>query len=137
MTFLRYIAIQLLAYIIDLGVFLVALKVGLFGAIVSNIFSKIAAGCFAFVAHRNFTFDSNGSEDRFHQAVRYFLLLLLNIPVSSGILAIILIFIKEEVTAKILADIVGVALIFWLSKSFVFIKKQKDTTTPIASEDSN
>jgi len=137
MIFLRYIAIQLLAYIIDLGVFLVALKVGLFGAIVSNIFSKIAAGCFAFVAHRNFTFDSNDSEDRFYQAIRYFLLLLLNIPISSAVLALFLIFIKEEVTAKILADIVGVALIFWLSKSFVFIKKQKDSATSIASKDTN
>ena len=124
MTFIRYVIIQLVAYVVDIGVFLLALKVGLFSPIISNIFSKITAGTLAFVAHRNFTFNSNNSADRLHQAIRYFILLSLNVPLSSGILAFFLLFIDNQIIAKVLADVLSVMLIFWLSKSFVFVTKK-------------
>lgn len=123
MTFIRYAAIQLLAYGIDMGLFLIVLKSGLSEPIAANVLSKIAAGLFAFVVHRRFTFRVEESADIRHQAIRYFLLLALNIPVASAILALLFVWITEPVAAKFIADIVCVALTYGLSKHFIFIGK--------------
>lgn len=125
MTFVRYVAIQLLAYGIDMGMFLVVLKSGLSGPIVSNVLAKLAAGIFAFVAHRNFTFRVGNDRAIRQQAVRYFILLALNIPVASVILALLLLWIAEPVAAKFIADIICVALTYGLSKHFIFAGQQQ------------
>jgi len=125
MTFVRYVVIQLVAYAMDMGVFYFILQLGLLGPIVANIIGKIAAGIFAFIAHRNFTFQAGGNDDRTHQARRYFTLLALNIPFSSGLLTVLLMWINDPVVAKVIADVLSVALTYWLSKSFVFIKGRK------------
>lgn len=125
MIFVRYAAIQLLAYGIDMGMFLVFVKSGITGPIEANIFAKFTAGTFAFVVHRSFTFRvGEGSLIR-HQATRYFLLLALNIPAASAILALLLVWITEPVAAKFIADIVCVLLTYWLSKHFVFTGQQR------------
>lgn len=137
MTFFRYVVIQLLAYVIDIGIFLIILNTGFFGAVIANVLSKISAGFFAFVAHRKFTFYSDEYEGRLHQAGRYFILLLLNIPLSSVILVLILTLIKDVIIAKIVTDVLGVLMTFWLSKSFVFVKKQKQVSTSADLKDLN
>lgn len=124
MTFVRYFTIQLLAYGIDMGLFLVFFKLGLTGPIEANVLSKLTSGIFSFVAHRNFTFRAEERASIGHQASRYFLLLLLNIPIASIILAFLLAWISEPVTAKFIADIVLVATNFVLSKRIVFAGKQ-------------
>ena len=125
MTFVRYVAIQLLAYGIDMGLFLVVLKSDLFGPIVANVIAKLAAGFFAFVVHRNFTFYVKGRSGIKGQAVRYFLLLALNVPVASLVFALLLVWIPEPVVAKFIADIVCVALTYGLSKRFIFTGQQQ------------
>jgi putative flippase GtrA len=120
MTLVKYISIQLIAYGIDLGLFLILQLSGFSGPIGSNILAKLAAGSFAFVAHRNFTFRvSIGSAIR-QQAIRYFMLLAFNVLMASVILALLLVWITSSVAAKFIADIVCVALSYSLSKSFVF-----------------
>lgn len=125
MTFVRYIAIQLLAYGIDMGLFLTVLKSGLSGPIMANVLAKLAAGIFAFIVHRNFTFRVAESSAIRHQAIRYFVLLALNIPAASAILALLLVWIAEPVAAKFVADIICVALTYALSKHFIFTGQQK------------
>lgn len=125
MTFVRYIAIQLLAYGIDMGLFLIVLKSGLSGPIMANVLAKLAAGIFAFIVHRNFTFRVAESSAIRHQAIRYFVLLALNIPAASAILALLLVWIAEPVAAKFVADIICVALTYALSKHFIFTGQQK------------
>ena len=125
MTFVRYITIQLLAYGIDMGMFMVILKSGLSGPIVANVLAKLAAGTFAFVVHRNFTFRVAENSAISHQAIRYFVLLALNIPVASAILALLLVWVPEPVVAKFMADIICVALTYGLSKHFIFTGQQK------------
>lgn len=125
MTFVRYVAIQLLAYGIDMGVFLIVFKSGLTGPIEANALAKLAAGTFAFTAHRNFTFRVGERSSIRHQATRYFLLLILNIPIASIILALLLAWITQPVAAKFIADIVCVALTYGLSKRFVFTGQQR------------
>ena len=134
MTFIRYVGIQLLAYVVDMGGFLFILKSGFLGPIPANVISKVAAGIFAFIAHRKFTFCTNDVADRNHQAVRYFILLVLNAPLSSGVLAVVLIWLDRPVIAKVVADVVSVALTYWLSKSFVFVKRRQRVTEHVDSE---
>ncbi len=134
MTFIRYVGIQLLAYIVDMGGFIIILQVGFFGPIAANVVGKVAAGIFAFIAHRKFTFCNNDVADRNYQAVRYFILLVLNIPLSSGLLVVVLIWLDQPVIAKVVADVVSVTLTYWLSKSFVFIKRRQRVTEHVDSE---
>jgi len=119
-TFLRYLAIQVLAYGIDMGSFLFALHFGLAGPIVANVVAKLAAGGFAFAAHRHFTFGVGGSGFIKRQGVRYFLLLAANVPIASGLLALTLLWIPVPVVAKFLSDVVGVVFTYVLSKHFIF-----------------
>ena len=120
MTFLRYLAIQLLAYGIDMGSFLLVLYFALAGPITANVIAKLAAGGFAFAAHRHFTFKVGGRGFIKRQALRYFLLLAVNVPIASALLALILLWIPVPVVAKFLSDVVGVAFTYILSKHFIF-----------------
>jgi len=125
MTFVRYVAIQLLAYGIDMGLFMIVLHSGTAGPILANVLAKIAAGIFAFIVHRSFTFRvSDNNTAMIKQAIRYFPLLVLNVPVASGILALLLVWITQPVAAKLIADVVCVALTYWLSKHLVFTGPQ-------------
>lgn len=125
MTFLRYIIIQLLAYSIDVGLFLVILKFAPPNLLFANVLAKLSAGIFAFVAHRNFTFHIRESSAARQQAVRYFLLLALNIPLASAILALLVLWVSKPLAAKFMADIFCVALTYGVSKYFIFIGKHE------------
>lgn len=120
MTFVRYIAIQLLAYGLDMGSFLVVLYFGLAGPIIANVIAKLIAGCFAFIAHRHFTFSVAKAGIIKRQATLYFLLLAVNVPVASGLLALFLIWIPVPAFAKVVSDIVSLSFTYLLSKYFIF-----------------
>lgn len=125
MTFAKYTLIQLAAYLIDMGVFLLAVGWLPVGPLVANIFAKIAAGTFAFVLHRQFTFQMSDLAPHAH-AIKYFFLLSLNIPIASGVLALFLLVIPHVVLSKVLADIACVILTYGLSKYFVFTRSGAD-----------
>lgn len=120
MTFLRYLLIQLFAYGIDMGSFFFLIQFDFIGPIIANIFSKLAAGCFAFVVHRRYTFKMASSGFAGVQAVRYFIVLATNVPVASMMLVFILIWVPLPVVAKIISDTVMVVLSYVLSKKFIF-----------------
>ena len=120
MTFVRYVAIQLLAYGVDMGLFLLVLHFGFLGPVAANVIAKLAAGFFAFAAHRHFTFAVAGDGLIKRQGIRYLLLLAANVPVASALLAVILIWIPVPAIAKFLSDIIGVLLTYFLSKHFIF-----------------
>ena len=122
MIFTRYVTIQLLAYVLDMGGFFLILKMDIFGPVVANIIGKSAAGIFAFIVHRNFTFRSNEAADKQSQAIRYFVGLVLYIPFSTGVLSSLLIWIKEPEIAKFLADVIGVGTSYLISKKLIFTK---------------
>lgn len=124
MTFVRYVAIQLIAYGIDMGVFLAAFYSGILGALMSNVAGKIAAGTFAFLSHQRFTFRVADHQRDGKQAVRYFFLLGINVPISSAFLSALLLLIDWPAAAKFLSDVICVLLSFWLSKKWVFPSKE-------------
>ena len=96
MTFIRYIATQLAAYGIDMGLFLALVYVGSLGPIIANVFAKIAAGIFTFFVHRSFTFRLEKRKHNRKQMYRYFMLLGLNVPLSAGVLGLLLLVIDPQ-----------------------------------------
>ncbi len=122
MTFARYVAVQLAAYAIDLGLFVLLFHTATAGPIVANVVAKIAAGAFAFQAHRGYTFRIASNERIGREAVKYALLLALNVPVASGLLALLMLVVPSATASKIAADVICVGLTFMLTKHAVFAR---------------
>lgn len=119
MTFIRYGAIQLVAYALDMGTFLLLMLLFQDQPVLANIAGKGVAGVFAFFLHRHFTFQSTGGSSKV-QAVRYFSLLAINIPLASALFSAGLYFVNSPAPVKFVSDVVCVALTYWISKQFVF-----------------
>jgi putative flippase GtrA len=120
MTFVRYVAVQLVAYAIDLGVFVLLFHGAIAGPITANVLAKIAAGTLAFYAHRGYTFRIEGTERIRREAVKYASLLALNVPLASALLALLMLVVPSVTVAKIAADVICVGLTFMLTKHGVF-----------------
>jgi putative flippase GtrA len=116
--FSRYLGVQVVAYGIDMGSFLLLSM--LLGPLMANVVSKILAGIFAFIAHRRVTFKVHGQGDGHTQLLKYALLIAVNIPLSSGLLAMLLPWIAPPALAKFTGDVACVGLTFVLSRYIVF-----------------
>jgi putative flippase GtrA len=103
-----------------MGSFLVMLHFDFLSVLVSNIFGKIVAGSFAFLAHRDFTFRAANEHRDQKQVLRYFLLIGINIPISSVVLGVLLTFISLPALAKFVSDAICVMLSYWISKKWIF-----------------
>ena len=125
-TLVRYILVQVIAYILEMSFFMVQIKWGLAGLIFSNINAKIVAGVFAFFIHRRYTFKSNLFEPARRQAIKYFLLLALNIPVSSATLTLTLLWIQQPEIAKFISDIACFLFTYTVSKKLVFVRAEDE-----------
>jgi len=88
----------------------------------ANVLSKIAASIFAFIAHRRVTFKVHGHSDSRTQLVKYALLLAVNVPISSGLLALLLPWLSPPMLAKFVSDVACVGLTFVLSRHLVFTR---------------
>lgn len=119
MTFIRYGAIQLMAYALDMGAFLLLIAIFDGQPVLANVAGKTVAGVFAFFLHRHFTFKSTHGSSK-AQAVRYFSLLVINIPIASTLFSVGLYFVDSPAPVKLTCDVVCVALTYWISKLFVF-----------------
>lgn len=118
--FSRYIGVQLVAYAIDMGVFLALANGAGLPPLTANVGAKLAAGAFAFVVHRRVTFRTHGQGGTFAQLGKYALLLAANVPLSSLLLWALLPWVASAVLAKFLADAACVLLTFGLSRHVVF-----------------
>ena len=133
MRFVRYVMVQVVAYGLDMGGFLLLITYATMEPLPANVIGKVLAGLFAFVAHRSFTFGVSGTSGTRQQAIRYFTLLTLNIPLSTLLLGASLWLIPFAVAAKFVADVVLVLLTYWLSKRFIFLSG--DASPPAIVED--
>lgn len=120
MRFARYVSVQVAAYAIDMGGFVLLSKYLYVPLLVANVISKLVSGIFAFSVHRAFTFRLNSSDRTFKQATSYFVLLALNLPISALILHAVLQVVTWAVAAKFISDVICVLINYWLSKRFVF-----------------
>jgi putative flippase GtrA len=124
-TFARYVAVQLAAYAVDMGGFAALLAAGM-QPLAANVVSKILAGAVAFLLHRRFTFENARYGSFSSQLWRYVLVLLANIPASSAVLAALLHFIAAPVPAKFVADVLILAVTYWLSKRMIFRGRMRE-----------
>ncbi|MBW3096884.1 GtrA family protein [Pseudohoeflea coraliihabitans] len=131
MELIKYISVQVCAYIIDIGGFYLINNIENTSPLISNLIGKSAAGTFAFFSHRLFTFKANQG-GFLQQAVRFTALLLLHIPIATAILALLLYAGLPVLFAKFLSDVASVALSFWLSKRFVFQSSRPKAANTIA-----
>lgn len=127
--FARYVGVQALAYGLDMGTFLVVLRVFGDHPLSANVAGKILAGSFAFVVHRYFTFRSVREHHR-GQAAKYLFLLALNLPLSTAVLSIVIRTGLSEPVCKIISDTVLLGITYWLSQRFVFRKLKPVERTP-------
>lgn len=118
--FARYLLVGVVTYGVDIGVFLLLFDLLEIDLLMANMVSKVIAGVFSFLVHRVFTFSVNAVGGSTQQAVRYFTLLVLNIPLSSLILYCVMWIIPLEIAAKILSDVLLVLISFAQSKFIVF-----------------
>jgi len=123
--FSRYLGVQLVAYAIDMGVFLALSSWLAITPIAANVVGKLAAGTFAFFMHRRLTFQVHGQGGGANQLLRYAVLLALNIPVASLLLAWLLPWLAPPALAKVGADAIRVVLTFLLSRHLVFTTPHK------------
>jgi putative flippase GtrA len=124
LTLLRYLLVQIVAYGLDLGTFQALVATVACGPVVANLAGKVPAGIFAFLAHRHFTFRVGNAVGMHREAVKYLVLLLINAPLSSLLLAGLLGVVTQVTLAKILADVLSVGLTFTLTKYLVFGRRQ-------------
>jgi putative flippase GtrA len=118
-TFITYVMVQIVAYGLDFGSFWLLASHAAVNPIIANVAGKALAGIFAFAVHKTLTFQASASGRTSHEALRYFLLLLVNIPLSSGLLTILLWFAPTYV-AKIAADVICLGITFVLVRLTVF-----------------
>jgi putative flippase GtrA len=133
LTFAKYMGVQLLAYALDMSSFLLLAHLLDGQHILANICSKLISAVFAFFLHRHFTFQSTGSSKR-TQAISYFSLVAINIPVSSGLFSLTLALIAPPALAKFIADAACLVINYWISKVAIFHKKPTSETTSAESK---
>lgn len=133
MRFVRYLLVQVFAYGLDMGLFILLLSHLGVQALVANVVGKVFAGLFAFAVHRCFTFGVARVRGAGLQAARYFALLALNIPLSALVLNFMLWVIPAAVLAKLVTDVSCVLITYWLSKRFVFLSDGMRASTSVES----
>jgi putative flippase GtrA len=120
MVIVPYVLVQLIAYVVEMACFSLAFSSIGFDVVIANLISKIFAGFFAFIAHRKFTFSEAENSNLVFQAIKYFILLSLNIPASSIFISLFVLLIPNPFIAKFLSDLICVAVTFFVSKKIIF-----------------
>ena len=120
MVVVPYILVQLIAYAFEMSCFAITLSFLGLEIIGANLVSKLFAGSFAFFAHRKFTFSGAENSNGVFQAIKYFALLSLNIPISSILISLFVWINLNPIIAKLLSDSICIVATFIVSKKIIF-----------------
>jgi len=120
-TFVRYIIIAAIAYLIDMGGYYCLVKLG-WNPIASNVLVKVVAAVCGFFMHRRFTYQITDSAEVTDHAKKYFGLALLYTPVSSAVLFVLLFLIHNPIYAKATSDVLLFVVTYWVTTKFTFTK---------------
>lgn len=116
----KYITVQVVAYLFDLGVFIAALAAT--GApFISNLGAKCIALGVAFGLHRKYTFEVQG-DGATKQGIYYFALGAA-VSIAASLLLLFLNKYIPSIGAKLLSDVILFFAAFLISKLFIFRKK--------------
>jgi putative flippase GtrA len=115
----RYLIVQVAAYGVDYGGFLIGIGGIGFTSVTANVLSKSTAGLVAYFLHRLFTFRSGAEGASLSEMMKYAALLSINLPVSSAALVFLERFFAPEL-AKFFADLLIVGANFVVSRHLIF-----------------
>lgn len=115
-----YVVVQLFVFLLDVVVFYAIATTFNQGIIVSNTLSRVVSGSLTFVLHRYLTFPDSQGSNLYKSAGKFFLLLALNVPITSGLIMLFEIAAGSLVTAKIAGDGVYFVFSFLVSKFLIF-----------------
>ena len=82
-SFLKYSLIQAISFGIDLLIFYNFYFFLISSIFISNFISKFISSVFSFVCHRYLTFNKKDKENVYNSILRYYLFVILNIPITS------------------------------------------------------
>jgi putative flippase GtrA len=116
---IRYFAIALLAYIFDIGGYVLMISIGI-KPLFANAAVKILAAVFGFFMHRNFTYKIKDNSKIHIHAYRYFGMAFLYTPLSTFVLYLSLILFHEPIISKISSDIILILITYTITTSFTF-----------------
>lgn len=118
-SLLRYNLVQIAAYAVDYGIFWAFIALAPSQLVAANVASKLAAGIFAFLAHKYVTFRKPGRQSLYREIFAYFGLLAVNTVIATALLrALTMLF--PPLIAKPIADIVYMPISFLMTKFLVF-----------------
>lgn len=118
-TFIRYIIIAGLAYVIDMGGYYWLIKLDV-APVTANVIVKIVAAVCGFYLHRRFTYRIRNLSDVSSHALKYFGLAFVYTPASSVALFLIMFVVPNPIYAKAISDIVLFLVTFWVTTKFTF-----------------
>ena len=119
---LRYVLIQLFAYALEFTTFWLVLRADADMAGPANVAGKAAAGLFALLAHRAFTFPGPQRHSRLVQALLYAASLALNALLGTLLLLGLLRLGLPAAPAKIISDTVMIVATFFVSRHVIFAR---------------
>lgn len=129
-TFVRYVAVAVAAYLVDIGVFSLLYQSGMADLAVANIAGKVCTAIFGFFAHRSVTFQMTSNQSIVKEAAKYFTVVILWAPLTTGLLLLLVPIFPTATIAKIVADTIGVLASFTISKLFIFQKRPDSQDLP-------
>lgn len=118
-TFIRYILIAGIIYVIDLGGYYLLLQAGV-GHLLANVIVKVVAVLTGFYLHRRFTYQITERQDAVAHAKKYFGLAFVYTPVSSVTLFLVMLVLPKPVIAKIISDVLLFIGTYWVTTQFTF-----------------
>lgn len=120
-TFLKYLGLQVGVYILDLFIFAIALF--FIPPAASQAVSKFLCGFISFFGLKNLVFKTPVKRSR-HQGIKYFLLWLINIPVTAWGVGILFNLTEQAYISKIVVDIAAFILNYLIAKTLIFETKK-------------
>lgn len=118
--FFRYILVQVSAYVIDMGLFMVVVFLLPERLAIANFCGKVFAGVYAFIFHKYFTFKSVVGGGGKAEALRFILLNVFTFFMSTFFLLLFTPYIMDTFFSKLLADAICIGLTFLLANKLVY-----------------
>jgi putative flippase GtrA len=116
----RYAGVGVVVTLIDYVVFLLGMQWGL-SAPLANVLSKLAATLAGAVLHRRYTFAGPQRLGPARQMLFYAALSLFNLGLSTGLIVVLSSMLGwPGLVAKLLADVVVIAVSFVVSRVFIY-----------------
>ncbi len=119
-----YVVIMGAGYAIDMGLFLVLLNLIGMELVLANISSKGVSAVFSFFAHRAYTFPQADRNAKARQITMYALVVAVNIPLATAILALLVKWIEQPALAKFIADLLCVGISYLQTRYLVFSSRR-------------